>query len=178
MNRTLFVALLVACTGGGASTKNAGSGGPSGSSTTGSDAVSQTKKPGATKPSVNWVKGPAVTAAASELVAWFEAQKRNGEPRMTRVPIVLKRGDAGWSSQGVKIGGLEVFVTDTALGMGIAMRANKCSGETCPFVVEGFWRGKADRGYHYEIRNASKSPATPEELAAVTHLEVEGESGN
>ena len=136
-------------------------------------------KPGAPKPSVNWVKGPALTSSSSDLVAWFEAQKRNGEPRMTRVPITLKKGDAGWSTRGVKIGPVEVYVTDAALGMGISMRANKCSGETCPFIVEGFWRGKQDDGaYQYEIRNASKAPASTEEAAAFTHLEVEGESGN
>jgi len=58
------------------------------------------------------------------------------------------------------------------------MRANKCSGETCPFLVEGFWRGKDEGSYHYEIRNAGKNPMTADELAAFTHAEVEGESGN
>jgi len=175
MNRTWFlVVLLVACTGG----KAAKDPSPTGGSATGSGSMPTTMKPGAPKPSVNWVKGPALTSSANDLVAWFEAQKRNDEPRMTRVPIVLKRGDAGWSVRGVKIGAVEVFVSDTALGMGIAMRANKCSGETCPFLVEGFWRGKDEGSYHYEIRNAGKNPMTADELAAFTHAEVEGESGN
>ena len=136
------------------------------------------KKPGAPKPSVNWTKGPALSSSASDLVTWFEAQKRNGEPRMTRVPIVMKKGDTGWSMRGVKIGAVEVYVTDAALGMGIAMRANKCTDATCPFLVEGFWRGKDDGSYHYEIRNAGKQPMTAAELASFTHAEVEGESGN
>lgn len=135
-------------------------------------------KPGAPKPTVNWTKGPQLTSSANDLVAWFETQKRDGEPRMTRVPIVLRRGDAGWSSHGVKIGAVEVFVTDAALGIGIAMRANKCGDGTCAFLVEGFWRGKQDTGYHYEIRNAGRAPMTTDELAAFTHAEVEGESGN
>jgi hypothetical protein len=178
MNRTWFVVALLAacicaCTGGKATKDPSLTGG---SSTAGSDSM-PTMKPGAPKPSVNWVKGPAVTSP--DLVAWFEDQKRNGEPRMTRVPIVLSRGDAGFSTRGVKIGAIEVHVTDSALGQGIAMRAMKCKDATCPFIVEGFWRGKeADGGYHYEIRNAPKQPATADELAAFTHAEVEGESGN
>ena len=60
----------------------------------------------------------------------------------------------------------------------MAMRANKCTDATCPFVVEGFWRGQADGTYQYEIRNAARNPATADELAAMTHAEVEGESGN
>jgi hypothetical protein len=135
-------------------------------------------KPGAPKPSASWTQGPAVTSSEGDLVAWFEAQKRGGEPRMTRVPIVMKKGDAGWSTNGVALGPLSVRIVDTALGMGMAMRAQKCSDATCPFVVEGFWRGKVDGSYEYEIRNAPKSPATPDQLAAVTHVEVEGESGN
>ena len=115
---------------------------------------------------------------AADLIAWFEAQQRNGEPRMTRVAIVMKKGDAGWSTNGVKLGALEVFVSDAALGQGMAMRAMKCKDATCPFIVEGFWRGKEDDRYRYEIRNAPKSPATADELAAFTHVEVEGESGN
>ena len=182
MSRRSCLALLLvaACTGGASSTK------PTtnepvvtdGSANTGSASVTQMKKPGMPKPTVSWVKGPAVTASADELVAWFEAQKREGQPRMTRVPIVMKRGDTGFSSRGVKIGNVEVYVSDAALGIGMAMRARSCTGETCPFIVQGFWHGKEDGSYHYEIREASRHPITPEELAAFTHVEVEGESGN
>lgn len=195
MNRTsLLVALLVACTGGKAakdpsvtsgSSATGGSsaaGGPSitggSSADTGSAAMAQQMKPGAPKPSVNWTKGPAVTSPANDLLAWFAAQQRNGAPRMTRVPIVLSQGDAGWSNRGVKIGALEVYISDAALGQSIAMRAMKCQDPTCAFIVEGFWRGQQETGYHYEVRNAPKRPATADELAAFTHLEVEGESGN
>ena len=175
MNRTWFlVALLVSCTSGKAakdpSPTTAGS-------AAGSDAM-PTMKPGAPKPSVNWVKGPALTSSSADLVAWFESQKRNDEPRMTRVPVVLKKGDSGWSTRGVKIGPVEVYITDAALGQSMAMRAMKCKDATCAFIVEGFWRGKQESGYHYEIRNAPKSPTSPDDLAAFTNAEVEGESGN
>lgn len=144
--------------------------------------MTQTMKPGAPKSTASWVTGPALSSPAKDVIAWFEAQKRNGEPRMTRIPIVLKRGQVGFDNHGVKIGTgsdpVVVFVSDAALGMGIAMRANKCTEATCPFIVEGFWRGKDGDEYHYEIRNASRNPITPEELAAFTHAEVEGESGN
>lgn len=174
MNRMWFVALLlVACTGGKAAPTPTTVG-----SAPGDDSMPTMMKPGAPKPSVNWVKGPALSASAAELIAWFDAQKRGDEPRMTRVAIVMKKGDAGWSTNGVKLGSLEVFISDAALGQGMAMRAMKCKDATCPFIVEGFWRGQEDGRYRYEIRNAPKSPATADELAAFTHAEVEGESGN
>lgn len=140
-------------------------------------------KPGNLKPTGGgrFVKGAPLSPAKS-LIAWFEAQKRNGEPRLTRVPIVLKRGDVGFSPRGVRIGGapdaLEVYVSDAALGVGITDRARTCTAETCPFIVEGYWRGDEDGVYHYELRTASSAPITPQELAAFTHAEVEGESGN
>lgn len=174
MNRWLVLALLlVGCSGG--KPPPPAEPGPAGP---GKDSMAQQMKPGAPKPSVSWVPGPAVSATEAELVTWFEGQQRGGEPRMTRVPIVMTKGDAGWSTSGVAIGSLSVRIVDTALGMGMAMRAQRCSEATCGFVVEGFWRGKVDGSYEYEIRNAPKSPATAEQLAAVSHLEVEGESGN
>jgi hypothetical protein len=179
MNRTWFLAaLLVACTSGKPAKDPSPNGGSVVAADAGSGSMADMKKPGAPKPSVNWTKGPALSSSASDLVAWFEAQKRNGEPRMTRVPIVMKKGDTGWSTQGVKLGALDVRISDAALGMSMAMRAQKCKDATCPFLVEGFWRGKDDGSYHYEIRNAPKQPLTADELAAVTHVEVEGESGN
>ena len=80
MNRWLVAALLVGCSGG----DKAKVAEPQ----PGSDTMAQQMKPGAPKPSVNWVKGPAISSSADELVAWFEAQQRDGAPRMTRVPIV------------------------------------------------------------------------------------------
>jgi len=178
MNRTSFlVALLVACTGGRAAKDPSVTGGGS-AAESGSGSMAQQMKPGAPRPSVSWTKGPAVTSPPNDLVAWFAAQQRNGEPRMTRVPIVLSQGDAGWSNRGVKIGALEVYISDAALGQSIAMRAMKCQDATCAFIVEGFWRGQQETGYHYEVRNAPKRPATADELAAFTHVEVEGASGN
>src|SRR5690242_18156304 len=115
MNRWLLVVLLAGCTG-GKSTKAP-------TVEPGSDSMAQQMKPGAPKPSASWTQGPAVTSSEGDLVAWFEAQKRGGEPRMTRVPIVMKKGDAGWSTSGVALGPLSVHVIDTALGMGMAMRA-------------------------------------------------------
>jgi hypothetical protein len=140
-------------------------------------------KPGNKQPtgSAQFVKGAPLTPA-KELVAWFEAQRRGGEPRLTRIPIVLQRGQVGFSPRGVRIGSspdaLEVFVSDAALGIGITERARQCPDPTCPFVVEGYWRGDADGGYHYEIRGAGHAPITAEELAAITHAEVEGENDN
>lgn len=168
MNRWLVIALVAAC----------GKGAQKPVAEPGSDSMAQQMKPGAPKSSAAWTQGPAVASSESDLVAWFESQKRNGEPRMTRVPIVMKKADGGWSTNGVGLGPLSVRIVDSALGMGMAMRAQKCSDATCPFVVEGFWRGKVDGSYEFEIRNAPKSPATPEQLAAATHVEVEGESGN
>jgi hypothetical protein len=173
---SLIVVVLAACAGDKTSSKvpTAGSAGGSGS-------AMSTLKPGSTKPSGTFVQGAPLTPAKG-LVAWFEEQKRDGQPRLTRVPIVLKRGDVGFSARGARIGGsadaLEVFVSDAALGVGIAERARKCTGDTCPFLVEGYWRGDEDGAYHYEIRTAGSEPITADALAAITHAEVEGESGN
>ena len=177
----VLLASLAACASDSASSKNQTptTSGPAG----GSGSAVSTMKPGNLKPTGGgtFVKGAALTPA-KELVAWFEAQQRDGQPRLTRVPIVLKRGDVGFSSRGARIGGspdaLEVFVSDAALGIGIADRARKCTGDTCPFLVEGYWRGDEDGAYHYEIRSAGREPITSDELATISHAEVEGESGN
>jgi len=179
MQRSWLVVALVACTGGTAAKDRSPA---SGGSATGSGSVSQTMKPGVRAPTVSWIAGPALTSPAKDVIAWFEAQKRNGEPRLTRVPIVLSRGQVGFDGRGVRIGTgpdpVEVYISDAALGIGIRDRARACPDPTCPFIVEGFWRGQGEGGYHYEIRTASPHPITSEELAAFTHAEVEGESGN
>lgn len=140
-----------------------------------------TMKPGDAKSGGTFVQGAPLTPAKG-LIAWFEEQKRDGQPRLTRVPIVLKKGDVGFSPRGARIGGgadaVEVFVSDSALGVGLTNRARKCTGETCPFLVEGYWRGDEDGAYHYEVRSAGSEPITAAELAAITHAQVEGESGN
>ncbi len=128
---------------------------------------------GAPTPQVAWERGPALTSSANELVAWFEAHAHSGEPRMTRVPIVLSKGVTGWSTNGVKIGATRVHIHDAALGIGIATRARACTEATCGFLVEGWWRGAVDGTYEYEIRRASATSITAAEVAAITHVEVE-----
>jgi len=131
-------------------------------------------KLGASTPNAAWERGPALTSSANALVTWFEAQTQNGKPRMTRVPMGLNKGVAGWSTNGANIGATRVHVNDAALGIGIAMRANACTDATCAFLVEGWWRGAVDGTYEYEIRRALASPLTAAEFAAITHVEVEG----
>jgi hypothetical protein len=180
MNRMWFVAaaFLFACTSKKPpSTDPSPSGSAEPVAEAGSGSMAE-MKPGTPKPSVTWVKGPALTSSASDLIAWLDAQKRGTEPRMTRVLIVMTKGKTGWSTHGVKLGAVEVHIIDSALGSSMAMRALRCTTPTCSFIVEGFWKGQSEGGYQYEIRNASKTPATAEEVAAFTHAEVEGESGN
>ncbi|HLL24152.1 MAG TPA: hypothetical protein VK427_18595, partial [Kofleriaceae bacterium] len=143
MNRTLIFVALLGCTGSNTAKDTSPTEVTSGSRTV----MPQTMKPGGTQPSVNWVKGPALTTSESELVTWFEAQQRDGKPRMTRVPIVLARGKTGFDTRGVKIGSATVYVSDAALGIGIASRARSCTSDTCAFIAEGFWRGKEDGSY-------------------------------
>lgn len=165
----LSVALLVACTGSERS-KNPSS--IRGTATQGTDLMSA-MKPGGSTPGVSWERGPALTSSTNELVAWFEAETQNGELRLMRVPIVLNKGVTGWSTNGVRIGATRVHIDDSALGIGIAMRANACTEVTCAFLVEGWWRGSVDGTYEYEIRRASATPMSAAEFAATTHVEVE-----
>ena len=145
--------------------------------------MSGSMKPGQKTGGGPFVKGAALTPK-QDLVAWFESQKRNGEPRLTRVPIVLKKGAVGFQLRGAKIGtapdALEVFVSDAALGVGLADRARSCTEATCNFIVEGYWRGDAEAPgfYKYEARTASQQPVSADEISKITHAEVEGESGN
>jgi hypothetical protein len=176
----LVVGMLAACTGAPSPTQPPTT---TGEPTGGSGSAVTMMKPGKMKPTggATFVKGAALTPA-KDLIAWFDAQERNGEPRLTRVPVVLKREGVAFSRRGARIGtgpdALEVFVSDAALGIGITDRARKCTEPTCPFLVEGYWRGTQDGVYHYEIRTAGQKPLTAAELAAITHAEVEGESGN
>lgn len=116
-----------------------------------------------------------------KLVAWLDAQKRGTEARLIRVPIVMPKAQVGYGMQNVKLGGaadaLAVNVTDTALGIGLGMKARKCKDATCAFLVEAYWRGKEGASYHLDVVKAG-DPLTAAELSAITHAEVEGESGN
>ena len=64
------------------------------------------------------------------------------------------------------------------MGVGLGDRADdKCAdAETCAFSVEGYWRGKQTGGLQFDANKAEL--LTPGALAAATHAEVEGESGN
>lgn len=136
------------------------------------------KKPGAPRPTIYWAPGPALVSRPAELMAWFEAQQRGGAPLLTRVPIVLRRGPGGFSSRGVRLGTLFVYVTDAALGIGITDRARRATGGRAAFLAEGFWRGHTDAGLCYELRYASSQPLSDAELAAITHVEVEDDRVN
>lgn len=121
---------------------------------------------------VNWQRGPALTSSPFELLAWFEAQTDDGKARMTRVPVVLHKRSTGWSTTGAQIGGLDVYLNDAALGIGLAMRALACPEDRCVFLVEGWWRGAVDGAYEFEIGTASATAITAAAYAAITHAEV------
>jgi hypothetical protein len=133
--------------------------------------MTRVKSPNMPKPVRTWTRGPSVSAPREELLAWFESTA----PRLTRVPVVLRRGQVGFEYRGAMIGALEVHVTDGALGISLAQRAMRgANGDTCTFLVEGVWHGDdAVAPHHYAIREAGFAPATTDELAAITHLEVE-----
>jgi hypothetical protein len=119
---------------------------------------------------------------ADKLVAWLDGQKLDGKPRLLRLPIVLTRGQLGYDISKAKIGGgadaLEIYANDSMMGVGLADRAEDKCGDapTCAFRVEGYWRGKQTGGLQFDINKAE--PLAPDAVAAVTHAEVEGESGN
>ena len=121
-----------------------------------------------------WVKGPPLTAPPEDLAAWLGAQKRGDEPRLVRVVLQLSRGEHGtFSTADVRIGALEVNITDHALGVGLRDRTHRVEGDTCAFISEGYWRDGT-----FDLRDTSMRPITAEEHAAFTHLEVEGETAN
>lgn len=129
-----------------------------------------------------FVRGPAVTPA-DKLVAWFEQQKRGSEPRLVRVPLVLAKAGPGFATRGATIGSgagaLSVYANDAALGIGLADRARReCKGATaCAMWVEGYWRGKQDGDYTFDVMTVVRTiPA--DALAQASYVEVEGESGN
>lgn len=138
-----------------------------------------TKKPTG---SGSFVRGAAVSPAAA-LITWLDAQKLGDQPRLLRLPVVLQRGQTGFSTRGAKIGGgadaVEIYVNDAALGIGVAQQARSlCPTEpTCAVWLEGYWRGKQDDAYTFDAMKLH-APIAADAVAAASHAEVEGESGN
>lgn len=140
------------------------------------------KKPGSAAPAAAFVRGPSLVPAP-RLVAWLESQKRDGQPRLVRLPLVLRVTDMGIALAGTRVGGdpaaLELYANDAALGIGLADRMRgKCSpGELCAVWAQGYWRGTVAGGYQFDVVDVSGTIA-PGDLAAANYAEVEGESGN
>lgn len=129
-----------------------------------------------------FVRGAAITPR-DQLIAWLDQQVRDGQPRLLRLPIVLARRGPGFTTAGAKVGtandALELYVNDTALGIGLADRARTaCKGQpVCAMWLEGYWRGEQDGDYTFDVVKVG-DPIAPDALAAASFAEVEGESGN
>lgn len=127
-------------------------------------------------------RGPQVTPV-EQLIAWLDAQQRDGKPRLVRLPVVLARRGPGFSTVGARIGGasdaLTVFVDDAKLGIGLADRARTACKDTptCALWLEGYWRGQLDGDYTFEV-TAVRDPIALDALVAAGFAEVEGEGGN
>ena len=128
-----------------------------------------------------FVQGAAL-APGDKLVAWLDGQKVGNEAKLLRVPVVLAKGQVGFQLRGAKLGtagdAVEVNINDSALGIGLGQRARKCKDEVCAFLVEGHWRGKQEGAFQLDVVKAGDEPLAADELAKLTHAEVEGESGN
>ena len=131
--------------------------------------MTRTMKPGMPKIAREWVQGPPITAPAEDLAAWLAAQA----PRLVRVAFTLDRDAHGFTSRSARIGALTVQINDAALGVGIADRARRCEHAVCAFISEAYWEGGV-----LSLRDTSQRPISAGELAAFTHLEVEGETAN
>lgn len=95
-----------------------------------------------------WTKGVAVTPT-DQLLTWLDAQKRDGEALLIKVPVVVGKGfGPGFDISNSKIGELEVVLDDTALGVGVADKAMSfCRGkDSCAMWLEGYWKGKGAPG--------------------------------
>ncbi|MEO8701053.1 MAG: hypothetical protein ABI867_13475 [Kofleriaceae bacterium] len=147
---------------------------PSGSGTPMEKTPNETSK-------ASFERGVALTPA-DKLLTWIEAQKRGTEPRLLRLPIVMAKGQVGFSLRGAKLGtagdAIEVNLNDSALGIGLGMKSRKCKTAVCAFLVEAYWRGKDDTGGNKLAVVKAGEPLSDADLAAITHAEVEGESGN
>lgn len=131
-----------------------------------------------TPPPGPFTRGPGITPA-DRLIAWLDEQVRDGEPRLVRLPLVLGRGQGpGFSLRGAHIGSaadaVEIRASDSALGIGLADRAATQCGQapTCAMWVEGYWRGKEDGGYRFDVVYV-RDPIAPEAMGSADFVEVE-----
>lgn len=128
-------------------------------------------------PLKKFVRGPSLQPKA-EFVAWVESHIRSGSKRYLRVPLVLKRGQVGFSLGGARIGpaadAIEVYANDSALGIGLADRAlTHCKGrKTCAFWVEGRLAKEPNGTYRLDVMRFV-SPIQPGALASANYVEVE-----
>jgi hypothetical protein len=160
MRHALVAALLVASCGKSATVDNP--------TTNGSEStMNKTSQRG---PTPVFEKGAALSPK-DKLVEWLEGAKLDGKPRLLRAPIVIGRGQVGFDISKAKLGELEISIDDSAMGVGLADRAEQKCGDaqTCTFLVEGYWRG----GNQLAVNKAEVLTGN-----APTVVEVEGESGN
>jgi hypothetical protein len=176
MKRAL-IALALVCCGKSASQQQPKKEGPEFTSGSGADKPNggSMNKPGSGS-QASFVKGPSLSS--SDLVTWMDSQKRGKEARLLRLVIVLPKGNMGFDISKAKIGSVEVYANDSALGIGLANRAEqKCAdAATCAFQVEGYWRGKQMGGLQFDVMKAEYLP--PDRVSSLAYAEVEGESGN
>jgi hypothetical protein len=125
----------------------------------------------------SFVKGVALKPS-DKLVAWMDQQKRGKEARLLRLVVVVPTVNGSFNIGKAKIGDLEVYANDSALGVGLADRADtECAGAaSCAFHVEGYWRGKQLGGLQFDVMKAEYLPA--DQVGSKGFAEVEGESGN
>lgn len=123
-----------------------------------------------------FVKGAALTPK-DQLIAWLDGQQRNGEPRLVRVPLVVPNIAGTYDISKARIGEVEVYANDSALGNGLADRAESaCKEGDCGFLVEGYWRGQQGPSLQFDVNKAEQLPM--DRLKATTFAEVLGETGN
>ncbi len=129
-----------------------------------------------------FVRGAAV-APRDQLLDWLGKQVRDGQPRLLRLPVVLKRKGARYSNSGARIGGtpdaLEVYLNDAALGISLADRAKTAcnDAEVCALWLEGYWKGQQAGSLTFDVVKVG-DPIAADAVAAANFAEVEGESGN
>ena len=125
----------------------------------------------------SFVKGVSLKPS-DKLVEWMEQQKRGKEARLLRLVVVIPNDNGSFNIGKAKIGDLEVYANDSALGVGLADRADtECSGApSCAFRAEGYWRGKQLGGLQFDVMKAEY--LQPDQVGGYAFAEVEGESGN
>lgn len=113
------------------------------------------------------------TSPSAALLAWLEARRAEGA--RLRLPVVLVRGDVGFSLRDARIGGgpdaPTIVCDDSALGVGLAERARQACGDApiCALWLEGHWRGGDGRVFAV----VKTGPAIAAEALALAAAEVE-----